>query len=42
VVGDNEVEAGQVTYRRYGEQKQITVNIQEFIDLIKKEIADKA
>ncbi|MFP4478997.1 MAG: threonine--tRNA ligase [Candidatus Izemoplasmatales bacterium] len=42
VVGDNEVETGQVTYRRYGEQKQVTVNTQEFIDLIKKEIADKA
>ncbi|QWC00424.1 threonine--tRNA ligase [Mycoplasmatota bacterium] len=42
VVGDNEVESGQVTYRRYGEKKQVTVKINEFIEMIKKEIADKA
>ena len=41
VVGDNEVESGQVTYRRYGEKKQVTVKIEDFVEMIEKEIKDK-
>ena len=41
VVGDNELEANEVTYRRYGEKKQVSVKLDEFIELIRKEIADK-
>lgn len=42
VVGDNEVASGEVTYRRFGEKKQTTVKIGDFIQLINKEIQDKA
>mgnify|MGYP000483554111 CR=1 FL=1 len=42
VIGDNELESDQVTYRRYGEKKQVTVSIEEFMNLIQKEIKDKA
>ena len=42
VIGDNEVESGEVTYRRYGEKKQTTVKIDAFIDLLTKEIKEKA
>ncbi|MEC9484985.1 MAG: threonine--tRNA ligase [Candidatus Izemoplasma sp.] len=42
VVGDNEVNDNQVTYRKYGEKKQTTVTVDEFIALVKKEIKDKA
>ncbi|MCH4207955.1 MAG: threonine--tRNA ligase [Solobacterium sp.] len=41
VLGDKEAENGSVTYRRYGEQAQITVSEQEFIDMLTKEVADK-
>ena len=41
VLGDKEAENGSVTYRRYGEQAQITVTEQEFIDMLTKEVADK-
>ena len=41
VVGDKEVENNEVTYRRYGEQKQTTVKVEEFIKLIIEEIEDK-
>ncbi len=36
VIGDKEVESNTVTYRRYGEQNQVTVSIDEFINMIKK------
>lgn len=42
VIGDKEVEANTVNYRRYGEQKQAVVEKQEFVDMILKEIAEKA
>lgn len=42
VVGDKEVSENQVTYRRYGEQEQTTVKVEEFIELITKEIKNKA
>lgn len=41
VVGDKEVENNEVTYRRYGEQKQTTVKVEEFLKLIIEEIEDK-
>ena len=41
VVGDKEVESNEVTYRKYGEQEQTTVKIDEFIKLILKEIEEK-
>ncbi len=42
VIGDNERDNKTVTYRKYGTQAQITVSIDEFIKLIKEEIASKA
>lgn len=38
VLGDKEKEEGLVTYRKYGEQAQITVTFQDFLDMIQKEI----
>ena len=42
VIGDKENENHSVTYRKYGNEKQITVPVEEFIALIEKEIKDKA
>ena len=36
VIGNNEVENNLVTYRRHGSQEQITVSVDEFIELIAK------
>ena len=36
VIGDNEVKNGTVTYRKYGEQQQVTVSVEEFIDMISR------
>jgi len=41
VVGDNEIDSNLVTYRRFGEKEQVTVSVEEFIDLVKKEIFSK-
>ncbi len=41
VIGDNEVENKSVTYRKHGEQKQVTVAKADFIKLIQKEIKEK-
>ena len=41
VLGDKEAQDGSVTYRRYGQQEQITVPLQEFIALVHEEIALK-
>ncbi|NCB33000.1 MAG: threonine--tRNA ligase [Erysipelotrichia bacterium] len=41
VLGDKETENGTVTYRRYGEQAQITATEQEFIDMITAECDNK-
>lgn len=38
VIGDNEVSNNLVTYRRHGSQEQITVSIDEFINLIKDDV----
>ena len=41
VIGDNEVASRSVTYRRYGEKEQITVSLDEFVNLINEEIKSK-
>ncbi|MFA6647086.1 MAG: threonine--tRNA ligase [Candidatus Izemoplasmatales bacterium] len=41
VVGDKEVESNEITYRRYGEQEQTTVKVDDFINLIIEEIENK-
>ena len=41
VLGDNEVKDNTVTYRKYGEQKQVTVSVEEFINLMEKELINK-
>ena len=42
VIGENECKDGTVTYRVYGDQKQITVSLEEFIKLIRASIDSKA
>ena len=42
VIGDKEVENKTVTYRVYGDQKQVSVPLDEFVALICKSIATKA
>ena len=42
VIGEKEMEEGSVTYRVYGDQKQVTVPLEEFLGLIKKSIETKA
>ena len=37
VIGDNEVKNGTITYRKYGEQAQTTVSVEEFIEMILKQ-----
>lgn len=41
VIGDKEMQNDEVTYRRYGSEKQITVKTSEFIDLLHNEIKNK-
>lgn len=41
VIGDNEVEKRTVTYRRYGQKDQVTISLDEFIEMVKKEIDQK-
>lgn len=41
VLGDKEIEANTVNVRRYGEQDTQTLSVEEFVSLIKEEIADK-
>lgn len=42
VIGDNEKNADSVTYRRYGEKDQITVSLEDFKELILKEIKERS
>ena len=42
VLGDKERDEKTVTYRHYGEQKQTTVSLDEFVDMLLKEISSKA
>ena len=41
VLGDHERDDRTVTYRKYGQQEQITVSIDEFIVMVEKEIKDR-
>ncbi len=41
VLGDKEVAENLITYRRYGSADQVTVSIDEFVDMIKTEIEKK-
>ncbi len=38
VLGDHEAKDGLVTYRKYGETAQITVDLKSFIDMVSKEL----
>ncbi len=42
VLGDNEKDAKSVTYRHFGSKEQITVSLEEFIEIIEKEIKSRA
>ncbi len=42
VLGDHERDDRTVTYRKYGQQEQITVPVDEFLEMISKEIKDRA
>lgn len=39
VIGDNEVENNNVTYRQYGSDKQVTIPLKDFLSLLKKELS---
>ena len=41
VIGDQEVTNETVTYRRYGEKEQATVSVDDFVQMIRKEIREK-
>jgi len=41
VVGDNEINSEQVTYRKFGSKEQTTISVDEFIAMVKKEIFNK-
>ena len=42
VIGEKEKENRTVTYRVYGSEKQITVKLEEFIELLDKAVKTKA
>ena len=42
VLGDQELQNRQVTYRRYGSQEQTTVSVEDFIQMIQKQIQELA
>ena len=42
VLGNNERDERTVTYRQYGEQKQTTVSLDAFVDMVLKQIEDKS
>ena len=41
VLGDSERDNKTVTYRHYGQQQQTTVSLEEFVSMLKNEIASK-
>lgn len=41
VLGDSERDQNTVTYRKYGEQKQTTVPLEQFLDMLKNQVAEK-
>ena len=38
VFGDKEASEGRITYRRYGQDAQVNVSVDEFLQMIKEEI----
>ncbi len=42
VIGDHEKEEGTVTYRHFGSKKQITVPLNEFVEMLNNEIKNRA
>lgn len=42
VIGDNEVSNKLITYRKYGSEEQITVTLDEFIELLKQDCNNKS
>ena len=42
VVGDQEMESGTVNMRRHGEKETTTMTVDEFIQYIQKNIAEKS
>ncbi len=42
VLGNNERDERTVTYRQYGEQKQTTISLDEFVDMVLKQIEEKS
>ena len=42
VIGDKEVENNTVTYRVIGNQAQTTVTVEEFLELVTKEVETKS
>jgi threonyl-tRNA synthetase len=41
VLGDSERDQNTVTYRKYGEQKQTTVPLDQFLDMLKNQVVEK-
>lgn len=41
VLGDSERDENTVTYRKYGEQKQTTVAVEEFVNMVQTQVAEK-
>ena len=41
VIGDKELESTQITYRKYGVETPVTIELNDFIEMINKEIANK-
>ena len=41
VIGDKELESTQITYRKYGVETPVTIELSDFIEMINKEIANK-
>lgn len=41
VLGDKEIESNTVNYRPYGKQEQVSVSVQEFVDMILKHVKEK-
>ncbi|MGL4951543.1 MAG: threonine--tRNA ligase [Mycoplasma sp.] len=41
IIGDDEVSSKKIAYRKYGKEETIIVSVEEFLELITKEIKDK-
>ncbi len=41
VIGDKEIESKEVTYRKYGEEQQVTIKLDEYVTMIKSIVDNK-